>query len=170
MQPLSAHLRGKVLGQAIRQGIDRKSILGQYTEICPKSTVRSLLAGSKPVCRRTFWPFYLPKQVWVPPHMKRIFPRWFSQDSEVGRIISRNYQKFASEWGPLLEHKCLGGLDHCLFGALGPGNFLSRLKSPHDSFIFSTDVEDEDKALLFYQDVVSSDGSQLLRVVSQEAE
>jgi hypothetical protein len=113
---------------------------------------------------------YLPKQVWVPLHMKRTFPRWFSENSKDGKIISRNYQKFVGEWGALLEYKGLGRLDYCLLGALGQWNFLSKLKCRYDSFIFAEDAEDEDKTWLSNEVMISADGSQLLRVMSQGPE
>ena len=82
---------------------------------------------------------------------KRVFPQWFASHSIAGcSKYSRSYRSYTSEWHNLLgcvccdEPRCIahstskhfqGELDRCLWGALGPGNFLSSNRGRYTSFM-----------------------------------
>ena len=81
---------------------------------------------------------------------KRVFPQWFASHSIAGcSQYSTSYRSYTSEWSNLLscvycEPHCLphsttkyfqGELDRCLWGALGPRNFLSSNRGRYTSFM-----------------------------------
>jgi hypothetical protein len=106
--------------------------------------------------------------------LRRVFPSWFSRDTDVGAKLWQDYRRFLHEWKYFLscgnchmaEPKCgvlpyLGQLNRIWFGALGPSNFLSQLRGHYSSFVFQ--MEDELKSgdwCLF--DGVGDDGSTLM--------
>ena len=79
-------------------------------------------------------------------YLKRVFPRWFvSQNPTVCRNYMSNYRTFVAEWNTFLhlptceDDHCRsfgyqGELDRCLWGALGPQNFLSHIQGRYTSF------------------------------------
>ena len=106
--------------------------------------------------------------------LRRVFPSWFSQDTEVGAKLWQNYRCFLHEWKYFLscgnchmvDPKCrilpyLGQLDRVWFGTLGPSNFLSRLRSRYTSFIFQTEDEHQSGDWRLF-DGVADDGSTLM--------
>lgn len=83
--------------------------------------------------------------------LRRVFPDWFApKNTQIeGFGIRRDYREFIHEWSYYLKcgccenKKCLmsqfaGEMDRCLFGALGQGNFMSRLQSRYVSFKLSS--------------------------------
>jgi hypothetical protein len=111
--------------------------------------------------------------------LKRVFPHWFSRHSTKGcGKFSKDYRKFASEWSYLLgcgsyqndDPKCLysyyaGEIDRCMWGSLGPGNFLSSLYDRYSSFMMTADEYHIDARSLIYHEWISSDGSDV-RIVT----
>ena len=101
---------------------------------------------------------------------KRVFPHWFSSRSVAGcSQYSRNYRSYTWEWSNILscvycdEPHCIshstlkhlqGELDRCLWGALGPGNFLSSNRGRYTSFMMcGEDIVSPEKIL--YHEAIS---------------
>jgi len=107
-------------------------------------------------------------------YTKRVFPKWFASHSPEGcATISKNYRSFISEWHSFLHSAtCLAGgfhgftyqgeIDRCLWHALGPQNFLSRIKGRYPSFMLASedryDAEDKNP----YCDGIAVDGSEVV--------
>ncbi|KAF4461134.1 Ankyrin repeat [Fusarium albosuccineum] len=75
--------------------------------------------------------------------IRRTLPNWLPRCEPT---IHRQYLNFQGEWSQLLQSGQLepfsGEIDRCLWGALGPYNFLSRSETRYTSFEFSrTDAE-----------------------------
>ncbi|KAF6217408.1 hypothetical protein HO133_006924 [Letharia lupina] len=108
---------------------------------------------------------------------KRVFPKWFaSHDSDGYSQFAKNYRSYISEWHNLLdcanceEPRCYthsavkqlaGELDRCLWGALGPRNFLSRNSGRYTSFMLC-DEGDGGSGKMPYHEAISQDGSKLV--------
>ena len=108
---------------------------------------------------------------------KRVFPKWFASHGLAGRSpFSRNYRSYISEWHNLLECKdceethCYrhsaskqfsGQIDRCLWGALGPGNFLSSHQGRYTSFMMCNGdtLTSETKS---FHGAVSHDGNKVV--------
>lgn len=86
--------------------------------------------------------------------LRRVFPSWFSRETDVGAKLWHDYRRFLHEWKYFLScgnchmvnPRCgvlpyLGQLDRIWFGALGSSNFLSRLKGRYSSFVFQQEDE-----------------------------
>ena len=108
---------------------------------------------------------------------KRVFPQWFASHSiDSCSPFSVNYRTYISEWHNLLdcanckEPRCYphstvkqfrGELDRCLWGALGPRNFLSSNIGRYSSFMLcKQDISGPTK--LPYQEAISQDGKQVV--------
>ena len=108
---------------------------------------------------------------------KRVFPQWFASHSIDSCLqFSLDYRTYISEWQNLLdcancnEPRCYphstvkrfrGELDRCLWGALGPRNFLSSNTGRYSSFMLCK----QDKSgptKMPYQEAVSQDGKQVV--------
>ena len=118
---------------------------------------------------------------------KRVFPKWFASHSKDGcSRFSRNYRSYISEWHNLLdfpnydEPRCYphsivkqfkGELDRCLWGALGPWNFLSSYPGRYTSFVLCGKDEDG-PGKMPYHEAISHDGSKVvvLRLSSEPAD
>ena len=101
---------------------------------------------------------------------KRVFPRWFASHSTAAYSqFSRNYRSYISEWhyllgcGPCeeprrythwLSRQFKGELDRCLWGALGPGNFLSSNQGRYTSFVMC-DEHGFEQGKLPYHEAIS---------------
>ncbi|KAK8183689.1 uncharacterized protein BKA78DRAFT_299707 [Phyllosticta capitalensis] len=85
------------------------------------------------------------------PFVRKVFPDWFApKDAKVhGFPVRLNYHDFIDEWSHYLKCGCCenpdclrwqfaGEVDRCFFGALGPNNFMSRLRSRYVSFQLSS--------------------------------
>lgn len=108
---------------------------------------------------------------------KRVFPGWFANHSKDGcSHFSRDYRSYISEWHNLLdcasctEPRCYshsavkqfkGELDHCLWGALGPRNFLSSNSGRYVSFMLC-DRDNFGPTQMPYFDAISRDGSTVM--------
>ena len=108
---------------------------------------------------------------------KRVFPKWFASHSIDGcSQFAKNYRSYISEWHNLLgcanceephcyPHSALkhlqGELDRCLWGALGPRNFLSSNPGRYISFILC-DEDDSESGKMPYYEAISQDGSKVL--------
>lgn len=109
---------------------------------------------------------------------KRVFPRWFASHSVAGCAqFSSNYRSYISEWHSLLDYSAdcdrphcdrswtskpfLGEIDRCLWGALGPGNFLSSNRGRYTSFMLRHEDGLEPGNLPYYE-AVSQDGNKVL--------
>lgn len=105
---------------------------------------------------------------------KRVFPRWFGC-AGCARF-PRNYRTYISEWHGLLDYSdceephCdrsrtskpfLGEIDRCLWGALGPGNFLSSNRGRYTSFMLRHEDVLEPGSLP-YHEAISQDGNKVL--------
>ncbi|KAG1745715.1 hypothetical protein EDB19DRAFT_459773 [Suillus lakei] len=112
--------------------------------------------------------------------LRRVFPSWFSRETDVGVKLWQDYRRFLHEWKYYLScggchmanPRCrvlpyLGQLDRIWFGALGPSNFLSRFKSQYKSFVFQ--LEEEPGVGRFF-DVVRDDGGALMMLRIQASE
>ena len=105
---------------------------------------------------------------------KRVFPQWFSSHSiDNCSPFSVDYRTYISEWQSLLDcansrcypHSTIkrfrGELDRCLWGALGPQNFLSSNIGLYPSFMLcKQDISGPNK--LPYQEAISQDGKQVV--------
>ncbi|KAG0704006.1 hypothetical protein DFH29DRAFT_1068311 [Suillus ampliporus] len=113
--------------------------------------------------------------------LRRVFPSWFSRETDVGVKLWQDYRCFLHEWKYFLScgnchmanPRCgvlpyLGQLDRIWFGALGPSNFLSQLKSQYKSFVFQ--LEDEESGVGRFFDVVGDDGGTLMMLRIQSSE
>lgn len=112
---------------------------------------------------------------------KRVFPKWFASHSIDGcSHLPRNYRSYISEWHTLLdcascdEPRCQphlatkqskGELDRCLWGALGPQNFLSSNPERYTSFMLS-EKDDVKPVMMPYHEAVSQDGSKVVLLQS----
>ena len=110
-------------------------------------------------------------------YTKRVFPQWFASHSKDRcSPFSRSYRTFISEWRNLLdcancdESRCnrhsavkhfQGELDRCLWGALGPQNFLSSNRGRYTSFMMC-DEEDLELGSDLYHEAISLDGRKIL--------
>ena len=110
-------------------------------------------------------------------YTKRVFPQWFASHSKDGcSPFSRNYRAFISEWNNLLDctqcdepqcdrycfvNRFEGELDRCLWGALGPHNFLSSNRGRYTSFMVGGE-EDLGPGSDPYHEAISQDGSKIL--------
>ena len=108
---------------------------------------------------------------------KRVFPRWFASNSTAAcSQFSRNYRTYISEWHYLLdwrsceEPRCYthwflrpfkGELDRCLWGALGPGNFLSSNQGRYTSFMMC-DENNFEPGRLPYNEAISHDRTRVV--------
>ena len=108
---------------------------------------------------------------------KRVFPKWFASHSMDGcSKFSKNYRSYISEWHNLLdcanceEPRCYphsavkqlkGELDRCLWGALGPQNFLSSNSGRYTSFMLCA-KDDLGSGQMPYHEAISQDGSEVL--------
>lgn len=108
---------------------------------------------------------------------KRVFPKWFVSHSMDGcSHFSRSYRTYISEWHNLLdcancdEPRCYphsgvkqfkGGLDRCLWGALGPRNFLSSNPERYFSFMLCA-KNDAETGRLPYHEAMSQDGGRVV--------
>lgn len=88
------------------------------------------------------------------------------------QVIAGDYQKFVQEWSNFLklgvtDAELHGAIEHCFWGALGPGNFLSEHGSVierNQSFLLEMEIPIEDEKnqnapLSYFQEAVSADGS-----------
>ena len=108
---------------------------------------------------------------------KRVFPQWFASDSiDTCSSFLVDYRTYISEWQSLLScadcqnprcysHSIVkrfrGGLDHCLWGALGPRNFLSSSSGRFSSFMLC--IQNISGATKMpYQEAISQDGKQVV--------
>ena len=108
---------------------------------------------------------------------KRVFPHWFASYSiDSYSPFSLDYRTYISEWKILLdcanckEPRCYplsavkrfrGELDRCLWGALGPRNFLSSNIGRYSSFMLcKQDISGPTK--MPYQEAVSQDGKRVV--------
>ena len=108
---------------------------------------------------------------------KRVFPEWFASHTitECAKF-SRNYRSYISEWHTLLDYRncedprCYrhwtskqfrGEVDRCLWGALGPGNFLSSNCGRYTSFMLCQE-DDLGPGRLPYHEAISHDGNRVL--------
>ena len=105
---------------------------------------------------------------------KRVFPQWFASHSIAGcSKYSGSYRSYTSEWRNLLnccdEPCCIahsnskhfqGELDRCLWGALGPGNFLSSNRGRYTSFMIGEDGVGPGK--MSYHEAISQVGNKVL--------
>lgn len=108
---------------------------------------------------------------------KRVFPKWFASHSKDGcSQFSSNYRSYISEWHNLLDcancdkprcypHSVVkqfkGELDRCLWGALGPQNFLSYYPGRYTSFMLCNKDEDG-PGKMPYHEAISQDGSEVM--------
>ena len=108
---------------------------------------------------------------------KRVFPQWFACHSAAGcSQYSRSYRSYTSEWSSLLncvhldEPSCFpcsaskhfqGELDRCLWGALGPGNFLSSNRGRYVSFMMCGE-DGVGPGTMSYHEVISQKGNKVL--------
>ena len=107
-------------------------------------------------------------------YIKRVFPRWFVSQN---RIVCRNYWSsyctFIAEWNRLLhlptcdDRHCRsvgyqGELDRCLFGALGPQNFLSHIQGRYTSFALAGRDGPRFENNAFYCESIMGDGSEVI--------
>ena len=108
---------------------------------------------------------------------KRVLPRWFASHSRDGcPQFARNYRSYISEWHTLLncagcdEPRCCrhlavnpvkGELDRCLWGALGPRNFLSCNSGRYTSFMLC-DEDNPGQNKVAYHEAISQDGSKVV--------
>lgn len=108
---------------------------------------------------------------------KRVFPKWFANHSMDGcSQFSKNYRSYISEWHNLLgcatcdEPRCYrhssakhlrGELDRCLWGSLGPRNFLSSKPGRYTSFMLC-DKEHLEPGNVPYHEAISRDGRKVV--------
>jgi len=106
--------------------------------------------------------------------LRRVFPAWFSRETDIGIKLWHDYRRFLHEWKFFLscgnchmaDPRCrvlpyLGQLDRVWFGALGPSNFLSRLGGHYRSFVFQEEDKLKSGDLCLF-DGVGDDGSTLM--------
>ena len=109
---------------------------------------------------------------------KRVFPQWFASRSVAGcSQYSRSYRSYTGEWNNLLdcvycdEPRCVdhsalkylqGELDRCLWGALGPGNFLSSNRGRYTSFMMTCGEDDIGPGRMSYHEAISQIGNKVL--------
>lgn len=114
---------------------------------------------------------------------KRVFPKWFASHSMDGcSKFSKNYRSYISEWHNLLdcatcdEPRCYrhsgakqlkGELDRCLWGSLGPRNFLSSNPGRYASFMLC-DKEDHGPDEVPYHAAISQNGSKVVLLQSSD--
>lgn len=110
-------------------------------------------------------------------YTKRVFPKWFASHSIDGcSPFSIDYRSYISEWHNLLdcanceEPRCYphsavkqfkGELDRCLWGALGPRNFLSSNPGRYASFMLCN-KENLGPRSIPYHEATSRDGSEVV--------
>ena len=110
-------------------------------------------------------------------YTKRVFPKWFaSHDTDSCSQFSKAYRSYISEWHNLLdcatcdEPRCYphsavkqlrGELDRCLWGALGPRNFLSSNLGRYTSFMLS-DREGFGSGTMPYHEGISQSGTKVV--------
>lgn len=108
---------------------------------------------------------------------KRVFPKWLASNNTASCAhFSKNYRSYISEWHNLLEcatcdeqhcypHSVIkelkGELDRCLWGALGPQNFLSSNQGRYTSFMLS-DGEHSGSEKMPYCEGISQDGTKIV--------
>ena len=108
---------------------------------------------------------------------KRVFPHWFASHSIAGcSQYSRDYRSYTSEWSNLLscvycnDPRCFphstskhfqGELDRCLWGALGPGNFLSPNRGRYTSFMMCGE-DGFGPGEMSYHEAISQAGNKVL--------
>ncbi|OCK82019.1 hypothetical protein K432DRAFT_433750 [Lepidopterella palustris CBS 459.81] len=121
-----------------------------------------------------FW--FNAARVWAGPHLRRVFPRWFSTGHDLGKSLSQQYYSFVGEWGYFLDEYassggiCSGELDRCLWTCLGQENFLHKAKSRFKSFVFTEKTSPEDYDLRRYFDSVDSQGNEIQVLELQRVE
>ncbi|KAG1822542.1 uncharacterized protein BJ212DRAFT_1476967 [Suillus subaureus] len=106
-------------------------------------------------------------------YVRRVFPSWFARArTGPGQRLWTDYRQLLHEWIYFLSCKQCGGektceilpyvgqLDRIWFGALGPNNFLSRLKGRCTSFAFQTDVNSDGAQYVF--DAVNEAGDKVM--------
>ncbi|CAK5262530.1 unnamed protein product [Mycena citricolor] len=114
-------------------------------------------------------------------YLRRMFPRWFVNDTADGKKLWEDLRAFVHEWRYFLCSSRLedsqsdtlpyaGELDRCWWNVLGPQNFLSRNDCRYDTFSFQSD---DSQGLAFgshFFEGLSSDGNELctLRLVSRK--
>ena len=100
-------------------------------------------------------------------YLKRVFPRWLSGHSPTGcDQFAQAYRIFIDEWRFLLDadkdphlRVYAGELDRCLWGALGPRNFLSSNRSRYTSFmLISGEGKEGEKVGPYYEKITSNGG------------
>ena len=108
---------------------------------------------------------------------KRVFPQWFASHSiDACSSFSVDYRTYISEWQSLLgyedckEPQCYphstakrfrGELDRCLWGALGPRNFLSSNVGRYCSFMLCKQNLSGPTSMP-YQEALSQDGKKVV--------
>ncbi|CCM02990.1 uncharacterized protein FIBRA_05105 [Fibroporia radiculosa] len=116
--------------------------------------------------------------------LRRVFPSWFSRETEIGIKLWRNYRCFLHEWKYFLacgnchraNPRCailpyMGQLDRIWFGALGQSNFLSRLNSQYSSFVFQVDQDDGlESSLGRFFDGIGEDGSVIMTLRARKSQ
>ncbi|TBU34343.1 hypothetical protein BD311DRAFT_351384 [Dichomitus squalens] len=110
-------------------------------------------------------------RVWV----RRNLPRWTVEDK-----YCRDYHRFWWDWHLFLScsgcddpscafRLCIGEVDRCWWGALGPDNFLSKMKSRYQSFRFQAQDcgEARKSGQCFFQTALAThDAVKVLRLAS----
>ncbi|OCL03472.1 hypothetical protein AOQ84DRAFT_433927 [Glonium stellatum] len=113
---------------------------------------------------------------WAGPQLRRVFPRWFVMNCELGRSLSQQYYTFVGEWGYFLgehassEGSCPGELDHCLWNSLGPEHFLHKNKSRYKSFLFAEKNNPEGVDTSRYFNRIDEQGNEVQVIELQKSE
>ncbi|KAM3069555.1 hypothetical protein ACMFMG_005658 [Clarireedia jacksonii] len=103
--------------------------------------VQSLFVGGQ----FQFW--LSANRMWAGLHLRRVFPFWLQ--SHCDQQLELKYSTFVGEWGHVLDEvtnisgQYPGEIDRCLWGSLGPKNFLHNGPSKYKSFRFE-DAEQEE--------------------------
>ena len=108
---------------------------------------------------------------------KRVLPQWFASHSIAGcSQYSRSYRSYTTEWHNLLNCEYgdepryfphwtskhfQGELDRCLWGALGPGNFLSFIRGRYTSFMICGE-DGVGPGKMSYHEAISQVGNKVL--------
>ncbi|KAF2731969.1 hypothetical protein EJ04DRAFT_360290 [Polyplosphaeria fusca] len=123
--------------------------------------VQSLLVGGQ----FAFW--YSANQLWLGPHIKRVFPIWLQTHCE--EDVEHAYRLFVSDWGSYLDAFAsvngsnAGEIDRCFFEALGRESFLSKGTSRYKSFVLKPSDKDADQELpARFFDAMNTKGTELL--------
>lgn len=107
-------------------------------------------------------------------YLRRMFPAWFVAGTPAGLKLWRDFREFVHEWKFLLHCPRFdnptsetlpytGELDRCWWTALGPQNFLSKLKCKYTTFRF----ESEDQVIGSPQcfEGVGAEGRELVTLI-----